>query len=130
VKRQVDGFISTYYKGLLTCDDETCKHTTRSLNLRLIGDAERGTVCPEYPRCNGRLVRKYSEADLYRQLTYFCHVLDTVRCIDKVDNTIRPQVERELARVRPMVETAASTVQRIQNRCAFGWVQMMELIII
>lgn len=100
---------------IFQCDDETCKHTTRSLNLRLIRDAERGTVCPEYPRCNGRLVRKvcflfsmscyifgnspnglifhlcapilhfqYSEADLYKQLTYFSHVLDTVHCIDKV----------------------------------------------
>jgi hypothetical protein len=42
----------------LQCDDETCKYTTRSLNLRLVGDSERGTVCPNYPRCNGRLVRK------------------------------------------------------------------------
>ncbi|KAK4783867.1 hypothetical protein SAY86_018235 [Trapa natans] len=124
VKRQADGFISRYYKGLMMCDDETCKHTTRSLNLRLLGDAERGTVCPEYPRCNGRLVRKYSEVDLYKQLTYFCHVLDTVRCIDKVEATIRPQVDRELARIRPMVDTAASIVQRIRDRCAYGWLQL------
>lgn len=40
------------------CDDETCKHVTRGINLRLVGDSERGTVCPNYPRCNGRLIRK------------------------------------------------------------------------
>lgn len=40
------------------CDDDTCKYNTRSLNLQLVGDSERGTVCPDYPRCNGRLVRK------------------------------------------------------------------------
>ena len=30
------------------CDDETCKHTTRRLNLRLMGDSEMGTICPYF----------------------------------------------------------------------------------
>nr|DAD41313.1 TPA_asm: hypothetical protein HUJ06_015636 [Nelumbo nucifera] len=58
VKRQAEGFISMYYKGLMMCDDDTCKYFTRSLNLRVVGDSERGTICPNYPRCNGRLLRK------------------------------------------------------------------------
>ncbi|KAF5463781.1 hypothetical protein F2P56_013914 [Juglans regia] len=129
VKRQVEGFVSKYYRGLMTCDDETCKYTTRSLNLRLVGDSERGTVCPNYPRCNGRLVRKYTEADLYKQLAYFCHVLDTVRCLEKVEASNRLLLEKELAKIRPMLDLAASTVQRIRDRCAFGWVQLQDLII-
>ncbi|XP_056173240.1 DNA polymerase alpha catalytic subunit [Syzygium oleosum] len=129
VKRQADGFISLYYKGLMMCDDETCKHSTCSLSLRVIGDSERGTVCPEYPRCNGRLIRKYSEADLYRQLAYFCHVLDTVYCVEKVDSRMKAQVEKELIRVRPVVDSAASTIQRIRDRCAYGWVQMKDLFV-
>ncbi|XP_060192416.1 DNA polymerase alpha catalytic subunit isoform X1 [Lycium barbarum] len=127
VKRQVEGFISTYYKGVMMCDDETCNYTTRSLNLRVIGDSERGTVCPNYPRCNGHLLRQYTEADLYRQLAYFCYVLDTVRCIDKVESNMRIQVEKELARIRPVVEAAASTVQKFRDRCAYGWVQLKDL---
>lgn len=130
VKRQADGFISQYYKGLMMCDDETCKHSTCSLSLRVIGDSERGTVCPEYPRCNGRLIRKYPEADLYRQLSYFCHVLDTVYCIEKVDSRMKAQVEKELVRVRPLVDLAAATIQRIRDRCAYGWVQMKDLFIV
>ncbi|KAL6961477.1 DNA-directed DNA polymerase [Sarracenia purpurea var. burkii] len=129
VKRQAEGFISTYYNGLMTCDDETCEYTSRGLNLRVIGDSERGTVCPNYPRCNGHLIRKYTEADLYRQLTYFCHVLDTVRCIDKVEQSIKTPVEKELVRIRPLVDLAASTAQRIRDRCAFGWVQLKDLIV-
>ncbi|KAI8543597.1 hypothetical protein RHMOL_Rhmol08G0230800 [Rhododendron molle] len=129
VKRQTEGFISTYYKGLMTCDDETCKYTTRSLNLRVLGDSERGTVCPNYPRCNGHLIRKYTEADLYKQLTYFCYVLDTVRCIEKIEHGIRIPAEKELARIRPLVDLAASTAQRIRDRCAFGWVQLNDLIV-
>ncbi|KAK2967591.1 hypothetical protein RJ640_030462 [Escallonia rubra] len=131
VKRQAEGFISAYYKGLMTCDDETCKYTSRSLNLRVIGDSERGTVCPNYPHCNGRLVRKYAEADLYKQLAYFCHALDTERCIDKfqIEATVRIPVEKELARIRPLVQLAAATVEKIRDRCAYGWVQLKDLTI-
>lgn len=129
VKRQADGFISTYYRGLMMCDDETCKYTTRSLKLRVIGDSERGTVCPNYPRCNGRLVRKYSEVDLYKQLTYFCHILDTVRCIEKVDAAVRLPLEKELIRVRPMVDLAANVAQKLRDRCAYGWVQLNDLFV-
>lgn len=129
VKRQAEGFVSTYYKGVMMCDDETCKHTTRSLNLRLVGDSERGTVCPSYPRCNGRLVRKYTEADLYKQLSYFCHLLDTARCIEKLqaDAGTRIQVEKELMKIRPVVDMALSTVKKIRDRCAYGWVQLNGL---
>uniref|UniRef100_A0A7C9DCJ8 Zinc finger DNA-directed DNA polymerase family B alpha domain-containing protein n=2 Tax=Opuntia streptacantha TaxID=393608 RepID=A0A7C9DCJ8_OPUST len=116
-----------YYRGQMMCDDETCKYTTRSLNLRVIGDSERGTVCPNYPRCNGRLVRKYTEADLYKQLSYFCHVLDTDRCIDKVDANAILRLEKELARVRPMVDSAANIAQKLRDRCAYGWVQLTDL---
>ncbi|KAH9611127.1 hypothetical protein KSS87_007292 [Heliosperma pusillum] len=129
VKRQADGFVSLYYRGLMTCDDETCKYTTRSLNLRVVGDAERGTICPNYPRCNGRLVRKYSEVDLYKQLTYFCHILDTVRCIEKVDIKARVILEKELERVRPIVSPAAVVVQKLRDRCAYGWVQLTDLFV-
>lgn len=91
---------------------------------------------------------------MYRQLTYFCNILDTVRCIDKViisfrlvfsvfirkpiyrlkvastfqiEGSNRLTVEKELARVRPMAELAASTVQKIRDRCAYGWVQLKDL---
>ncbi|XP_008241474.1 PREDICTED: DNA polymerase alpha catalytic subunit [Prunus mume] len=126
VKRQADSFVSMYYKGTMTCDDDTCKYNTRSLNLRLVGDSERGTVCPDYPRCNGRLVRKYTEADLYKQLSFFCHVLDTVRCIEKMEASTRLPLEKEFAKIRPIVDLAASTVQRIRDRCAYGWIQLQD----
>ncbi|KAJ0971998.1 hypothetical protein J5N97_019957 [Dioscorea zingiberensis] len=127
VKRQADSFISLYYRCLMMCDDELCKHTTRTVNLRALGDSERGTVCPNYPRCNGRLVRQYTEADLYKQLTYFCHILDSKRCIEKLDLKDRAPFEKELAVIRPAVEQAASVVQKIRDRCVYGWVQLEDL---
>ncbi|KAK9061861.1 hypothetical protein SSX86_019045 [Deinandra increscens subsp. villosa] len=127
VKGRADSFISTYYKGLMTCDDETCNYTTRSLNLRVVGDSERGTVCPNYPRCNGHLVRQYSEADVYKQLSYFCYLLDVDRCIDKVEAKFRASVEKELARITPLVELALMTVQKVRDRCGYGWVKLNDL---
>ncbi|KAK7300636.1 hypothetical protein RJT34_11484 [Clitoria ternatea] len=127
VKRQADMFVLMYYKGLLMCDDETCKHTMRSVSLRLVGDSERGTVCPNYPRCNGRLLRKYTEADLNRQLSYFCHVLDTVGCIEKMEAKSRIPIEEELVKIRPIVDLAASTMQKSRDRCAYGWVRLQDL---
>ncbi|MQL97344.1 hypothetical protein Taro_030030 [Colocasia esculenta] len=114
------------------CDDEMCEYTARSLNLRVLGDSERGTVCPNYPRCNGHLVRQYTEADLYRQLSYFCHILDATRCFEKVDpgrldNNARMQFEKELVQVRLLTDMALSTVQKIRDRCGYGWVQLKDL---
>ncbi|KAK6924049.1 Zinc finger, DNA-directed DNA polymerase, family B, alpha [Dillenia turbinata] len=129
VKRQVDGFISLYYKGSMMCDDESCNYTTRSMNLRVIGDSERGTVCPNYPRCSGHLVRKYTEADLYKQLTYFCHLLDTVHCIEKMEISTRIQLETKLARIRPAVDLAASIVRKLRDRCSYGWVKLGDLVV-
>ncbi|GJV86508.1 DNA polymerase alpha catalytic subunit [Tanacetum coccineum] len=127
VKKRAELFISTYYKGLMTCDDETCDYTTRSLNLRVIGDSERGTVCPNYPRCNGRLVRQYSEANVYKQLSYFCYLLDANRCIDKVEAKFRNSVEKDVARISPLVELASLTVQKVRDRCGYGWVKLGDL---
>ncbi|KAL6523123.1 hypothetical protein OROHE_016418 [Orobanche hederae] len=68
VKRQAEGFISRYYNRMMTCEDETCKYTTRSLNMEVLGDSQRGIICPNYPCFNGRLVTQYTERDLYRLL--------------------------------------------------------------
>ncbi|KAL6498951.1 hypothetical protein OROHE_026386 [Orobanche hederae] len=121
VKRQADGFISRYYNGMMTCEDETCKHTTRSLNMGVLGDSERGTVCPNYPCCNGRLVRQYTERDLYRQLSYFCYVFNSVPCTEKIKGNSKIAAEKEEARISLVVELAAKTVQKIKDTCSYGW---------
>ncbi|KAF8085461.1 hypothetical protein N665_0666s0009 [Sinapis alba] len=129
VKRQIDGFVSMYYKGIMMCDDESCKHTTRSPNFRLLGDRERGTVCPNYPNCNGTLLRKYTEADLYKQLSYFCHILDTQCTLEKMDVGVRIQVDKAMTKIRPAVQSAASMARSSRDRCAYGWLQLTDIAI-
>ncbi|KAG0453495.1 hypothetical protein HPP92_024799 [Vanilla planifolia] len=127
VKRQADHFISLYYKGLMMCDDEICKYTTRSLNLRVMGESERGTICPNYPHCNGHLIRQYNEADLYRQLSYFCYLLDATRCIEKLDQNSRATYERDVATIYSAVHPAQLVIRKLRDRCAYGWVQLKDL---
>ncbi|KAL6586564.1 hypothetical protein OROMI_001552 [Orobanche minor] len=93
----------------------TCKYTTRSLNIGVLGDSERGTVCPNYPCCNGRLVRQIC------QLSYFCYILDIVPCTKKIKANSKIAVEKEQARIRLVVELATKTVQKIKDRCSYGW---------
>ncbi|KAI3914057.1 hypothetical protein MKW98_010869 [Papaver atlanticum] len=121
VKTQANKFISTYYKGVMTCDDETCSYTTRGLNLRVVGDSTGGIICPNYPQCDGHIVRKYTEVDLHRQLAYFCHILDAVWFIEKLELKVRIPLQKELARIQPMVDLAASNVKKLRNRCAYWW---------
>ncbi|KAJ0231656.1 DNA-directed DNA polymerase [Hirschfeldia incana] len=129
VKRQIDGFVSMYYKGTMMCDDESCKHTTRSPSFRLLGDRERGTVCQNYPNCDGTLKRKYTEADLYKQLSYFCHILDTQCSLEKMDVGVRIQVEKAMTKIKPVVESSASIARSIRDRCDYGWVQLTDIAI-
>ena len=41
----------------------------------------------------------------------------------------RIPIQKELARIRPLVSLAASTAQKIRDRCAYGWVEMNDLIV-
>ncbi|XP_031475754.1 DNA polymerase alpha catalytic subunit [Nymphaea colorata] len=127
VRRQAEKFISKYYMGLMTCDDELCQYTTRSLNLRVMGDSEKGTICPNYPRCNGHLVRQYTEVELYKQLSYFCHVLDTGRCLEKMETGVRVRFEKQFARIRQVTDLAAQSIKRIRDRCAYTWIKLEDL---
>lgn len=41
----------------------------------------------------------------------------------------RLPVELELAKIRPIVTLAASTAERIRDRCAYGWIQLQDLFV-
>lgn len=45
----------------------------------------------------------------------------------QTEASTRLPVEMELAKVRSVVNLAASTVQRIRDRCAYGWIQLLDL---
>ncbi|XP_024534663.1 DNA polymerase alpha catalytic subunit [Selaginella moellendorffii] len=119
-------FIQRYYDCWMVCDDEMCNHTSRDTILRIVGDAERGAVCPNFPRCNGRLVRQYSQVDLYNQLTHFFRLLDVNRVLQKIpERNLKAAVA--VNNLRPLVDLPAQEIKNIRDRCAYRWVQMSSL---
>lgn len=125
VKQRADEFIGRYYEGAMYCDEDSCGLVTRNVSLRVVGDAERGTVCPNYPRCNGRLCEQYTEADLYKQLTHFHRLLDAQRALDKIaEATARLAAEVKLAAVRPAFDAGAQALNEILNRSHYRWVKL------
>ncbi|KAL7617237.1 hypothetical protein Lser_V15G02900 [Lactuca serriola] len=52
---------------------------------------------------------EYSEADVYKQLSYFCYLLDVDRCIDKVPFELHGP-HGVLKHLKYLLETKGSTV--------------------
>ncbi|KAL6576442.1 hypothetical protein OROHE_000223 [Orobanche hederae] len=96
----LDSFKMLMRDGILQWDydDETCKYTTRGLNMGVLGDSKRGTLSPNYPCCNGHLVRQ-------------------------IKGNSKIAAEKKEARIRPVVELAAKIVQKIKDRCSYGWIK-------
>ncbi|CAM6094151.1 unnamed protein product [Calypogeia fissa] len=127
VKQRADNFV-TRYGGVMCCDEDSCGHIARNVSLWVVGDAERGTVCPNYPRCNGRLGRQFTEVDLYKQLTHFYRLLDSSRALDKIAvSSARLAAEVKLATVRPALETAVQVIKDVRDRSGFRWVNLSTL---
>ncbi|KAL6512953.1 hypothetical protein OROHE_019743 [Orobanche hederae] len=118
IKRQADGFSSRYYNGMMTCEDETCKHATRSLNMGVLGDTEGGTVCPNYPCYNGRLVRQYIERDLYRKLSYFCYIFDTVPCTEKEVPRLNARIHLSASEILKLADDIIAKSKKIHDAVA------------
>lgn len=121
---------------------------------------------------------QYTEADLYKQLSYFCLVLDASRCLDKVsfspslnyhfsyylspllspfsvclflvlemlyqpffilttrkifdiieqlDHKTRVPFERQLATIGQAVRLALEEIERMLDRCDYGWVRLSDI---
>eukprot|EP00850_Spirogloea_muscicola_P002464 SM000009S23593 [mRNA] locus=s9:972011:982036:- [translate_table: standard] len=133
VKRRAEDFVARYYDARMICDEELCGSTSRSPSLRVLGGQgpSKGAACPNYPRCTGRMVRNYSEADLYKQLSHFLRLLDPLQTLNKIeDSAARQMAERKLAPLHSTMEAAASVVRAIQDRSAYKWIQMDRLCVV
>ncbi|KAG5400793.1 hypothetical protein IGI04_015400 [Brassica rapa subsp. trilocularis] len=72
-------------------------------------------------------IQTYTEADLYKQLSYVCHILDTQCSLEKIEVCVRIQVEKAITKIRHAFEAAASIARSIRDRCAYGWVQLTDI---
>ncbi|GJP56884.1 hypothetical protein CLOM_g15942 [Closterium sp. NIES-68] len=91
-------------------------------------DSTRGALCPNYPRCQGTMRRKISEAELYHQLCYLRHSLAVTRTLAKLrDPAQTAAAERRLQPVRRALDAAHGVVERLCDSSAYKWVKMGDL---
>lgn len=69
-----NSYIRKYYANELTCEDPACTNDTRRMPLRFAAKYPICTLCK-----SGVMYRKYSEYNLYSQLTYFQHIFDLTK---------------------------------------------------
>ncbi|CAI5494604.1 unnamed protein product [Closterium sp. Naga37s-1] len=115
VKRQAEAFISQYYDAWMQCDEETCGCVSQNMATRLVNsESSRGTLCPNYPRCQGTMRRQISEADLYHRLCYLRHSLAVTHTLAKVrDPAQLAAAERKLQPIRRALDAAHGVVERM-----------------
>lgn len=67
-------YIENYYKYELMCEDPSCPNVTKRLPLKFAGKYPVCTICK-----SGVMYKKYSEGDLYSQLSFFEYLFDLNR---------------------------------------------------
>jgi DNA polymerase alpha subunit A len=121
--------LSTYYTGILTCNDPACSTQTRQMSVyghRCLGP--KGLA----KDCLGKMTYAYSEKDLWNQLLYFQSLFDVdrvgredVMIAGKGDKRQKMKVLAEVNRQR--FGTLKGVVGKWLERNGRQWVQMDSL---
>ncbi|KAF9209565.1 DNA-directed DNA polymerase alpha catalytic subunit pol1 [Haplosporangium sp. Z 27] len=91
-------YIQKYYQGWVVCDDQGCRNRTRMISVvgrRCLVDG-----------CQGVMHNEYSDGTLYTQLSFFSHIFDAQKALDKVDfdqnGAIRVQIQQNREMIRQL----------------------------
>ncbi|CAH0558363.1 unnamed protein product [Brassicogethes aeneus] len=109
----IRGYIKKYYRNELTCEDPACTNDTRRLPMKFAGKYPVCTLCR-----SGVMYRKYSESNLYSQLTYFQHIFDLSKLNKKP--LMEDQIERGYTALR-------ETVEKYLNHSGYSVINLTEL---
>ncbi|XP_045472031.1 DNA polymerase alpha catalytic subunit [Harmonia axyridis] len=67
----INKYIKKYYMNIMICEDPACDNETNRVPSRFVGKYPVCTLCK-----SGIMYKKYTESDLYFQLSYFRHIFD------------------------------------------------------
>ncbi|KAH7045436.1 DNA polymerase family B-domain-containing protein [Linnemannia elongata] len=105
-------YIRTYYQGWVVCDDQGCRNRTRMISVV-------GRRCL-VEGCRGSMHREYSDGSLYTQLSFFSHIFDINKTLEKVDfernGALRVQIEQNRELVRVLKVTADKYIDKNARR--------------
>jgi DNA polymerase alpha subunit A len=80
--------VNEYYSGWFKCNDSSCAFRTRDISVK-------GRNCL-VAKCNGKLEREFSAAQLYLQLAYYQYLFDVQRAEEtlQLENKRRKELEK------------------------------------
>lgn len=106
--------INLYYRGELSCDDDSCTFSgiqhTRQLSCR-------GSFCPDRC-CRGMLRPVYSDAQLYSQLSYYQMLFDVDHAIEQLPEESRSAASSLIAPFREPFSKVFNHVDRQLQKSA------------
>ncbi|KAF5303013.1 hypothetical protein FQR65_LT08342 [Abscondita terminalis] len=106
-------YIKQYYRNELTCEDPACIIETVRIPLKFVGKFPVCVFCKK-----GVMYQKYTEGDLYNQLSYFQHIFD----LSKLDK--RPIFD---AVVESGYHSLKETVENVLRHSGYALINLSQL---
>ncbi|GJJ73079.1 DNA polymerase alpha subunit A [Entomortierella parvispora] len=101
-------YIQRFYQGWVICDDQSCNNRTRMVSVV-------GRRCL-VKDCRGKMNTEYSAEALYTQLSFFAHIFDLNKALEKVDfnkhGSVRVLIEQNRELVRQLKATAERYIKK------------------
>ena len=139
--------IGRYYSGLMRSEDEAeaSATETRDVSLREVQNIPLGSASVD-PRQTGKMVRAYTEAQLYTQLSHYVRLLDVDGALDakfgKVPSNSneraayatttagasRATAAQALAVVRRTLDSACTSARHIRSESAYRYVNLKSML--
>ncbi|KAG0347016.1 DNA-directed DNA polymerase alpha catalytic subunit pol1 [Podila humilis] len=107
-------FVQKYYQGWVVCDDQGCRNRTRMISVA-------GRRCI-IEGCRGSMQNEYADGSLYIQLSFFSHIFDGIRAIEKMDinkngaGAVRTQIEQNGDLLRVLKHDADKFLEKSARR--------------
>ncbi|KAG0046869.1 DNA-directed DNA polymerase alpha catalytic subunit pol1 [Gryganskiella cystojenkinii] len=112
-------YIQRFYQGWVVCDDQGCKNRTRMVSVV-------GRRCLS-EGCRGRMNTEYSAEALYTQLSYFGHIFDLTKALEKIDFNQHGAVQVQMEQNRDLVRQLKATADRYIKKSGQHEVDLSQL---
>ncbi|KAF9908957.1 DNA-directed DNA polymerase alpha catalytic subunit pol1 [Linnemannia zychae] len=112
--------IQKYYHGWVVCDDQGCRNRTRMVSVV-------GRRCLVEECKTGRMHREYSDTSLYTQLSFFSHIFDINKILEKVDFEHNGAVRVQIEQNRDLIGALKQCADKYIDKNARRFVDLSEL---
>ncbi|KAF9175853.1 DNA polymerase alpha catalytic subunit [Mortierella sp. AD011] len=112
-------YIQKYYQGWVVCDDQGCRNRTRMVSVL-------GRRCL-VEGCRGVMHNEYSDGSLYTQLSFFSHIFDAHKALDKVDFDKNGAIRVQIQHNRELIGQLKACADRYMEKNARRVVDLSQL---